>query len=365
MNDLPEPLVASEIDLRGFEWMPIFGEKLFKSETWVLASAEGKVAALKIWWHAFAMEVPAGSLPNDERLLASYAGYEAAPKLWKKIRAEVMRGWKLCSDGRLYHPFLAEKVVPKAWAARKERVAGQKRLENWRKKQKEENETPDETPDETGFETHSKTVSKPRRQRQGQIEEGGGGSADAPEAIPAEVQQPKNAQPVTEPAKQPDGTADLKANRNAEAIAMAGDFKSLRDRFWPNDPTFPAIPDILRTQALTILENGGNRELVMAVVERGMQKAAGLGKTASGSFGAFKNSISDAIASHRAAPQTMRGTHDGTVPPSRTNPRNPTSNGRPAPLSDDDWRAAIAASAFERLGGVGAPAGGGRIEDAE
>lgn len=109
MSDTPpEPFVPPEVDLRGYKFMPLYGDKLFYSETWIAASADAKVAALKLWWHAYAREVPAGSLPDNDQFIAEYAGYGVgvARKAWLKIRAQVMRGWIKCSDGRLYHRFV-------------------------------------------------------------------------------------------------------------------------------------------------------------------------------------------------------------------------------------------------------------------
>lgn len=174
MSDIPEPLVASEVDLRGLDWMPLFGDDLFGSETWVGASADGKVAALRLWWRSFCKEVPAGSLPDNDKLLADYAGYGVAVKAWSKIRKEVMRGWVLCSDGRLYHRYLCENIIPKAWKERMQYRADQERLKAWRKSKKNGSETTPETADETRFKTHDETAtdsqSERRRQGQGQLE---------------------------------------------------------------------------------------------------------------------------------------------------------------------------------------------------
>lgn len=131
-DTVPDPLVPADVDLRGYEFMPLYGDRLKKSETWIMASAEGKVAALELWWHSYAHEVPAGSLPDSDRLLAQYAGYGSALRAWQAIREEAMRGWVLSSDGRYYHKFVAELVI-EAWQfkkAQKERTeaARQKRL---------------------------------------------------------------------------------------------------------------------------------------------------------------------------------------------------------------------------------------------
>ncbi len=116
MSDLPAPLTPADCDLRGLEWMPLYGDRLFSSETWLLASPEGKVAALALWWAAW-KQAPAGSLPDNDRVLSQLAGYGVAVKAWQAIREEAMRGWVLCSDGRLYHRVVCELAV-EAWDRR-------------------------------------------------------------------------------------------------------------------------------------------------------------------------------------------------------------------------------------------------------
>lgn len=117
MIGLPAPLTEIEVDLRGLEYMPLFGDRLFASATWISASPAEKVAALKLWWHAYGHEVPAGSLPDSDALLSEYAGYGVAVAQWRRVKKGAMRGWIQCADGRLYHAFLAE-VVASSWAFR-------------------------------------------------------------------------------------------------------------------------------------------------------------------------------------------------------------------------------------------------------
>lgn len=138
-NPLPDPPVPENADLRGMDFMPLKGERLFNSVTWLEASYEGRCAALRTWWHAFSKEVPAGSLPDNDRLLASYAGYGESVKAWAKIRLQAMRGWYKCSDGRLYHKVLAD-VVVEAWERRldhrDEQDARAERQRRWRERLK-------------------------------------------------------------------------------------------------------------------------------------------------------------------------------------------------------------------------------------
>jgi hypothetical protein len=125
---MTEPLVSADVDLRGMSYMPLFGDRLFKSTTWIEARPEARSAALQLYWHAFAHEVPAASLPDNERVLADHAGLSLT--VFRRARPQALRGWVKCSDGRLYHPILAE-IANEAWSAR---VSHRARSLKWREK---------------------------------------------------------------------------------------------------------------------------------------------------------------------------------------------------------------------------------------
>jgi hypothetical protein len=113
---LPAPLTAVDCDLRDFAFMPLDVVRLRDSDLAVVASAEEFRCAVLLWcaaWH----QVPAASLPDDDKILAQYAGYGRVVKEWQKVRAGALRGWMKCSDGRLYHPVVADKAS-EAWAAK-------------------------------------------------------------------------------------------------------------------------------------------------------------------------------------------------------------------------------------------------------
>jgi hypothetical protein len=67
------PLTPPEADLTGYAFMPLFGEQLFGSDFNLEASDAEFRAALRIWWAAWT-QVPAASLPNDEKKLCQLAG---------------------------------------------------------------------------------------------------------------------------------------------------------------------------------------------------------------------------------------------------------------------------------------------------
>jgi hypothetical protein len=127
MSELPEPLTPADCDLRGMEWMPLYGDRLLSSETWLEAGPEGRCAALALWWASW-KQCPAGSLANTDRVLCQIAGYGMAIKSWLAIKDEAMRGWVKCSDGRLYHPVVCELAL-EAYARR---VKDRQRKEKWR-----------------------------------------------------------------------------------------------------------------------------------------------------------------------------------------------------------------------------------------
>lgn len=115
----PAPLVPPEVDLRDFPRMGLDVARLKGSELVVNETPEVCWAALMLWcaaWH----EVPAGSVPNNERWLADKAGYLSRGQIelsWGQIREGVLRGFVECSDGRLYHKVTCE-VVLDAWASK-------------------------------------------------------------------------------------------------------------------------------------------------------------------------------------------------------------------------------------------------------
>jgi hypothetical protein len=131
MTDLPNPLTPADCDLRDFQYMPLDVQRLCDSDLAALESPEACWAALLLWsksWH----QVPAASLPDDDRVLAKFTGYQRAPDAWKAIREGALRGWVKCADGRLYHAVVAEKAN-EAWFA-KHRLSHDKLCERIRKR---------------------------------------------------------------------------------------------------------------------------------------------------------------------------------------------------------------------------------------
>ena len=107
--DLPKPLVAAHTDLRDFQFMPLDVVRFRDSDFTALIGAEAFRAGVILWcaaWH----QIPAASLPDDDRVLANLAGYGRVVSAWLEVKESALHGWIKCSDGRLYHPVVAEKA---------------------------------------------------------------------------------------------------------------------------------------------------------------------------------------------------------------------------------------------------------------
>ena len=110
MANLPDPLTPPDLDLRGFGYMPLEVVRLRDSDLVVLASGEEFRAAVLLWcaaWH----QVPAGSVPKDERMLANLSGFGRDIKGWRSVSETALRGFIECNDGRLYHPVIADIAI--------------------------------------------------------------------------------------------------------------------------------------------------------------------------------------------------------------------------------------------------------------
>lgn len=106
LDSLPDPPLPADLDLRDFPFMPLDVLRLRDSDFAAIASGEEFKAAVLLWcaaWH----QVPAGSLPDDDRWLARHSGTGAD---WASVKGAVLAGFVRCRDGRLYHPVIAEKA---------------------------------------------------------------------------------------------------------------------------------------------------------------------------------------------------------------------------------------------------------------
>lgn len=103
-----EPLTPANTDLRDFPSLMLDVQRLRDSDLSLMSTGDEFKAAVLLWaasWH----QLPAASLPDDERLLAGLT--RLSTTAWRKVRAIALRGWIACTDGRLYHPVIAEKAL--------------------------------------------------------------------------------------------------------------------------------------------------------------------------------------------------------------------------------------------------------------
>lgn len=141
MNELIDPPVSAELDVRKFPYMPLHVAKLINSDfRWVVTDAEFRAAVL-LWvsaWH----QVPAGSLPNNDRTLAAMVGCsrnDAGLAEWMAMKTGALYGFKLATDGRYYHPVIVEAALDadkriKRTAAQREASVERMRKSRTRKK---------------------------------------------------------------------------------------------------------------------------------------------------------------------------------------------------------------------------------------
>lgn len=107
ISTLPDPLTPADCDLRGLPFMPLDTVRLLDSDFFALATPEEFRAGMVLWCKSW-QQVPAGSLPDDDRILAHLSG---ARDKWCDMRDMSLRGWIKCSDGRLYHAVVCEKAM--------------------------------------------------------------------------------------------------------------------------------------------------------------------------------------------------------------------------------------------------------------
>ncbi|MGY4800716.1 hypothetical protein [Teichococcus aerofrigidensis] len=109
-DNRPAPLTPPDLDLRHLSAVMIDINSLTEGEMPLLDDAAriANVMAQARAWH----QVPAASLPNDDRQLCYLLGYGRDLNLWRKIRSQgALAGFIECSDDRLYHAALSQRAL--------------------------------------------------------------------------------------------------------------------------------------------------------------------------------------------------------------------------------------------------------------
>lgn len=208
IEPLPGPLVAPEVDLRDFGYMPLDALRLRDSEIAIEASPEVFRASVLLWcaaWH----QVPAGSLPDKDKTLAEYS---RAGARWPRIRDEVLARWVRCSDGRLYHPVVAEKAREAQAAKDAQRARTKAATEAREAKRRAAHPQPDDPRDGGRYDTRDGQRDVERDDVQGKGTEGKGREgiektsllSQAPARPPAEPQLALVDGPSPKPTALPD-----------------------------------------------------------------------------------------------------------------------------------------------------------------
>ena len=114
--DRTDPLTPLDCDLRGMPFMALDVVRLLDSDFFALTTGDEFKAGVALWCKSW-NQLPAGSLPANDRVLAHLSGVGLAG--WPAVKEMALHGWIECSDGRLYHPTVAEKAL-EAWERRGE-----------------------------------------------------------------------------------------------------------------------------------------------------------------------------------------------------------------------------------------------------
>ena len=112
-----EPLTPADCELTDFPFMPLHVARLRDSDLAAYIEPEACWYAVLLWaasWH----QIPAASLPDDDRVLAKLCGLGRDIATFQKVRDGALHGFVKCSDGRLYHPVVAEQAN-EAWARKR------------------------------------------------------------------------------------------------------------------------------------------------------------------------------------------------------------------------------------------------------
>jgi uncharacterized protein YdaU (DUF1376 family) len=173
------PMTPSDCDLRGLPFMPMDVVRVLDSDLFALSTGDEFKAALALWCKAW-LQIPAASLPDDDRVLAHLSG---SGSRWKRIKGMALRGWVKCDDGRLYHPVIAEKAA-EAWKHRQ----AQRHRANKRWGNTDSGASGNATANASASTTAHATASPAAMQGTGTVKKKKEESPPKPPALPADLQ---------------------------------------------------------------------------------------------------------------------------------------------------------------------------------
>lgn len=115
------PLTPRECDVATLPFMPLLIHELEKSDAWRFGNSDERAASLSLQIASW-KEVPAASLPSDDRALAILSRSEC----WTTTKGIVLRDWILATDGRLYHKAVAQCALESWIKTLLQRISGMK-----------------------------------------------------------------------------------------------------------------------------------------------------------------------------------------------------------------------------------------------
>ncbi|AGT08337.1 hypothetical protein [Paracoccus aminophilus] len=105
--------------LPGYEWMPLYTERLLSSRfvsTAIFAGRREDIGTALLLWAKSMKQDPAGTLPDDDVELAQFASFGTDVGAWREARTVALYGWRPVhiddapegATPRLAHPVIAE-----------------------------------------------------------------------------------------------------------------------------------------------------------------------------------------------------------------------------------------------------------------
>jgi hypothetical protein len=101
--------------------MPLLIHELEKSDAWRFGNSDERAASLALQIASW-KEVPAASLPSDDRALSILSRSEC----WATTKSIVLRDWTIATDGRLYHKSVAQSALESWIKTLIQRISGMK-----------------------------------------------------------------------------------------------------------------------------------------------------------------------------------------------------------------------------------------------